>query len=107
MLHRVLLLTIVSLLPSALLAQHSAPDAHAPIGIMGDHLHGAGEFMVSYRFMQTNMEDNLQGSDSISPDQIVTSVSNRFAGAPMMPPTLRVVPLEMQDMLTVGYQLAF
>ncbi|MFT6051859.1 MAG: hypothetical protein ACI9B9_001502 [Halioglobus sp.] len=107
MLHRVLLATTMSLLPMTLLAQHSAPDAHAPIGIMSDHLHEAGEFMFSYRFMQMNMKDNLAGSDSISPDEIATTVPNRFSSAPMMPPTLRVVPLEMKTtMHMVGMMYA-
>lgn len=27
------------------------PDGHAPIGIMGDHYHKKGEWMLSYRMM--------------------------------------------------------
>ncbi|NBD18196.1 MAG: hypothetical protein GVY04_19270 [Cyanobacteria bacterium] len=27
------------------------PDGHAPIGVMGDHVHGQGEWMLSYRYM--------------------------------------------------------
>ncbi len=73
----------------------SRPDSHAPIGVMGDHLHKKGEFMVSYRFMHMNMEDNRDGSDDLSPETIVTTVANRFFGMPMQPPTLRVVPTEM------------
>ena len=37
----------------------SRPDGHAPISVMGDHLHKKGEFMLSYRFMQMRMEGNL------------------------------------------------
>ncbi|MEL7333685.1 MAG: hypothetical protein AAFN12_15670 [Cyanobacteria bacterium J06560_2] len=29
----------------------SRPDSHAPIGVMGDHTHEKGEFMLSYRYM--------------------------------------------------------
>lgn len=75
--------------------QTDAPDGHAPIGVMGDHLHESGEFMVSYRTMRMRMEGNLLGEDSISAEQIVSTVANRFANPPMMPPTLRVVPTEM------------
>ena len=32
---------------------------HAPIGIMGDHLHKKNEFMFSFRFMQMQIKDNL------------------------------------------------
>ncbi|MFS4454649.1 transporter [Maribacter sp. 2304DJ31-5] len=38
------------------------PDGHAPISIMGDHMHGKGEWMFSYRYMYMNMEDLKQGS---------------------------------------------
>jgi hypothetical protein len=26
------------------------PDGHAPLGVMGDHRHASGEWMLSYRF---------------------------------------------------------
>ncbi|RFB03991.1 transporter [Parvularcula marina] len=65
---------------------------HGPIGVMGDHLHNKGEWMLSYRAMRMDMEGNRIGTDSISPARIATTIPNRFG----MPPTLRVVPLEMQ-----------
>ena len=68
-----------------------APDSHAPIGVMGDHMHKEGEWMVSYRVMQMSMRGNLRGSEAISADEIVTQVSN--PNAP--PPTVRVVPVDM------------
>lgn len=34
---------------------HSLPDDHTPIGIMGDHNHKKGEFMMSYRYMRMDM----------------------------------------------------
>jgi hypothetical protein len=78
------------------------PDAHAPIGVMGDHTHHAGEWMFSYRFMQMRMKDNVQGSNSISPEQII-SLPNAFAP----PANLRVVPLEMTtDMHMFGLMYA-
>lgn len=79
---------------------------HAPIGIMGDHLHKKGEWMVSFRTMRMSMSGNLKGDDDISDEQIVTTEPNRFAGMPMMPPTLRVVPQDMEtsmNMLGVMY----
>ena len=33
----------------------SRPDGHAPIGVMGDHIHREGEIMFSYRAMMMNM----------------------------------------------------
>lgn len=41
------------------------PDGHAPIGIMGDHYHKAGEWMFSYRFMTMPMENNIESSTDI------------------------------------------
>ena len=70
-------------------------DGHAPIGVMGDHMHKAGEFMLSYRTMYMDMAGTRIGTDSVSPEDIVQNVPNRFFGQPMQPPTLRVVPTEM------------
>jgi len=41
------------------------PDAHAPIGVMGDHVHKKGEWMVSYRAMTMEMNQVFAGSNSI------------------------------------------
>ena len=85
----------IALLCGASVQADTRPDSHAPISVMGDHLHKAGEWMFSYRFMQMSMKGNQDGTSSISPDEIATTVSNRFANPPMMPPTLRVVPTSM------------
>ena len=42
------------------------PDGHAPISVMGDHMHKMGEWMVSYRYMSMEMEGLLAGSKDIS-----------------------------------------
>jgi hypothetical protein len=52
---------------------HFRPDAHAPIGVMGDHLHEKGGFMFSLRYMTMFMEDNKVGTESISNDAIYNS----------------------------------
>lgn len=70
-------------------------DAHAPISIMGDHVHKASEWMVSYRYMSMSMSGNLLGANEIDNGTLVTTQANRFASMPMMPPTLRVVPQTM------------
>ena len=31
-------------------------DSHAPIGVMGEHMHKKGEWMLSYRYMYMDME---------------------------------------------------
>ena len=49
---------------------HFRPDSHAPISVMGDHMHGAGEWMLSYRYMFMEMDGMYQGSNAISPTQV-------------------------------------
>ena len=46
-------------------------DAQAPIGVMGDHLHGKGEFMASYRYMRMEMDGNRVGTRDVSPAEVV------------------------------------
>ena len=76
---------------------------HGDTMLMGTHIHKQGDWMLSYRFMRMDMEDNRDGTSDISPDTIVTTVPNRFAGMPMQPPTLRVVPTKMTtDMHMLG-----
>ena len=48
------------------------PDGHAPISVMGDHMHKMGEWMVSYRYMSMDMEGLLKGSDSVAPTMMAT-----------------------------------
>ncbi len=77
---------------------------HAPIGVMGDHRHAKGEWMASYRLMHMDMGGAQIGTDNVDADTIVTTIPNRFAGMPMQPPTLRIVPTEMRmDMHMLGF----
>lgn len=49
--------------------QHG-PNSYAPSGVMGDHLHPKGGFMVSVRYMNMAMSGNREGRDEISNEQI-------------------------------------
>lgn len=54
----------------------SRPDGHAPISVMGDHMHKMEEWMVSYRYMTMDMKGLLKGSDPVSAtDQLVGMVT--------------------------------
>lgn len=65
---------MVSVLSSCMASAHdgkeqsfsSRPDSHAPIGIMGDHMHKTGEWMLSYRLMYMEMEGLLRTDNSLS-----------------------------------------
>ncbi|PCK00582.1 MAG: alpha-amylase [Zetaproteobacteria bacterium] len=95
--------TILSILPFNANAQdlhihHGSNKGHqhtdaptAPLSIMGDHTHNKGDWMVSYKFKRMHMSGNRQGTNPISPEEIVTTIAN-----PNAPPaTLRVVPTKM------------
>ena len=79
----------MSLNDNGLKAIHA--NSHAPIGVMGDHMHKKGEWMLSYRYMHMDMEGSRIGTTEVSPEFIVANVANRFSP----PATLRVVPTEM------------
>jgi len=57
---------------------HGRADSYAPIGVMGDHLHRKGTLMASYRYMFMQMNENFEGSNSVSD----ASVRNNFLVSP-------------------------
>ena len=63
----------------------SRPDGHAPITVMGDHMHAKGEWMLSYRNMTMDMEGMLKGSDTIA----ATSAGYGMMGM-MLPKEMRM-----------------
>jgi hypothetical protein len=60
----------------------SRADSHAPIGVMGDHRHEAGEVMLSYRFMRMKMEGSRDGTDEITDAEIVSPTGYGFMVTP-------------------------
>ncbi|MEM7205767.1 MAG: transporter [Planctomycetota bacterium] len=54
-------------------ANHAAHFSTAPIGVMGDHLHRAGDWMFSYRYTLMYMDGNRDGSDSVSNGDVLGS----------------------------------
>ncbi len=58
------------------------PDGHAPIGVMGEHTHSRGEWMVSYRYMWMDMEGSLLGSSAISDLEVVSPAGQGFIVTP-------------------------
>ncbi len=60
------------------------PNAHAPIGMMGDHTHEAGELMFSYRFMMMGMEETRYGTNRIPTADVLKmgSVPSGYMVAP-------------------------
>ena len=71
-------------------SNHNHGDAHvySPIGVMGSHLHGEGEWMFSYRFKFMEMEGLRKGDNRVShKDHIGNPVT--------MPGRYMVLPREM------------
>lgn len=51
----------------------SRPDGHAPLSVMGDHVHHKGEWMFSYRYMDMNMEGLQSGNDEVSRETVFSN----------------------------------
>jgi hypothetical protein len=49
----------------------SRPDAHAPIGVMGDHTHHKNELMLSYRYMRMGMFGNRDGTTHLNSGEVL------------------------------------
>jgi len=58
-------------LAAATAAASGGPGAHAPIGVMGDHTHEAGEVMVSYRYMRMGMNGLRDNDEGISRSKVL------------------------------------
>lgn len=54
------------------------PDGHAPISVMGDHLHAKGGLMFSYRYMPMHMQRVLSSTNEIEN----TTVFERYMAVP-------------------------
>ena len=44
----------------------TVPDSHAPAGVMYDHLHSRGEWMIGYRAMHHRFDDLRHGGSDVS-----------------------------------------
>ena len=57
----------------------SRPDAHAPISVMGDHTHRKGGWMLSYRYMNMQMDGMRSGTKRVNSQNVFTE---NYAVAP-------------------------
>lgn len=69
---------------------------HGPVGVTGRHVLPEGKLMLTYRFGHMEMAGNRIGTADVGPALIATTIPNRFFGLPGQPPSLRVVPTEME-----------
>lgn len=56
--------------------QTARADGHAPIGVMADHLHKTGDWMVGYRFMRSYQDELRDGTDRVSKPEAYSSVAS-------------------------------
>lgn len=73
------------------------PSSHAPIGVMGDHTHKAGEWMVSYRVMHMGMDGLQDGRDKLSAAQVTGSMM--APGRAMVAPTRMSMDMQMLGLM--------
>jgi len=80
---------------------HTRPDSHAPIGVMGDHLMREDEIMLSVRFMSMQMDGNRTGTDRVDtplPGYMVSPLSmdmNMYMFGAMYAPSDRITLMVM------------
>jgi hypothetical protein len=67
-------------------------SSHAPIGVMGDHMHKKGEYMFSYRFSHGQMNGSRIGNNHIGTNAIGTG---NYGMPGLMGGKSRVVPTKM------------
>ncbi|MBP7709844.1 MAG: hypothetical protein KA100_02095 [Rickettsiales bacterium] len=53
-------------------AHNSRPDGHAPIGVMRDHFHKKGEYMLSYRYDLMSMSGAREGTRDLSSADVLS-----------------------------------
>lgn len=68
----------------------SRADSHAPIGVMTDHRHEAGEVMLSYRYMTMTMEGSRIGTDPVADADIVSPGGGFMITPTRMPMTMHM-----------------
>ena len=79
-------ITLISTLIFSTLSAHEGPwtaarpDGHAPISVMGDHMHKIGEWMVSYRYMTMDMEGLLKGSNNVLKGDVAGDYTGSMMG---------------------------
>ena len=93
-------ITLISISLFSLSSAHEGPwtaarpDGHAPISVMGDHMHKMGEWMVSYRYMSMDMEGLLKGSTYVSSTSQI-NLNSMIQGDFEMVPTKMTMDMHM------------
>jgi hypothetical protein len=79
--------------PAANAAEAFFPDDHAPAGVMVDHMHEAGEFMLGYRYMTARWGSTMRNGKERVDDAALAA-----AGFSMAPDSM-VMDMHMLDLM--------
>ncbi len=74
------------------------PDLYAPSGVMGDHMHAKGGKMLSFRYMNMEMDGNRQGSNKISSEELLQNFM-------MVPQSMTMQMYMLGGMYAVSHRL--
>lgn len=70
---------------------NARPDNHAPIGVMRDHFHKKGEYMLSYRYDFMSMKGAREGTNNLSQSNVLSKY--------MMSPSKMVMKMHMAGVM--------
>ena len=73
---KILLAFLLSVLTSLVVAHETPtfrPESHAAAGVMSDHMHKKGEWMIGYRFSSEKYEQYYSGSKKLSLASVIDS----------------------------------
>lgn len=71
------------------------PDSHAPAGLMGDHVHHQGDWMVEYKFMHMYMDGMRTGTTSLSDVASLSGATNGTGVSFAITPTRMTMDMHM------------
>ena len=88
----------------------SRVDSHAPLGVMGDHTHEAGEWMLSFRAMRMVMDGNRTDTARVPADGVLVGYPvtplrmpmDMYMVGAMYAPTDRLTLVGMVPVLDIG-----
>ncbi len=79
------------------------PESHAPAGVMGDHLHKQGEWMLGIRTLSRDFSDLYQGSDKIAPQQAAEAGFSMYATEMRMDMIMLDIMYALNDNVTLMF----
>ncbi|MFV8780870.1 hypothetical protein ACNKU7_00475 [Microbulbifer sp. SA54] len=79
------------------------PEGHAPAGVMSDHMHKQGEWMVGYRYMRESYSGLYQGSEKTSSAELNAAGFSMMATDMTMEMHMLDIMYALNDNLTLMF----